>query len=112
MTTLVDKFCQLAAVNSRPALARCIKDLKFKVSLSECMQHCCIQCVTMVVFMLIFKHRPKYFEFMACVEKCDPLPVKTSDLRSPNRRKFLRTDTLVNIVKGLIVCSRYSCLAQ
>ena len=67
---------------------------------------------TMVVFMLIFKHRPKYLEFMACVEKCDPLQVETSDFMSPNRRKFLRTDTLVNIVKGLIVCSRYSCLAQ
>ena len=62
--------------------------------------------------MLIFKHRPKYFEFIACVEKCDLSPDKTSDLTSPKRRKFLRIDTLVNMVKGSIVCSRYSCLVQ
>ena len=62
--------------------------------------------------MLIFKHRPKYFEFIACVEKCDLSPDKTSDFTSPKRRKFLRIDTLVNMVKGSIVCSRYSCLVQ
>ena len=62
--------------------------------------------------MLIFKHRPKYFEFITCFEKPDLLPDKSSDLTSPKRRKFLRIDTLINMVKGSIVCSRYSCLVQ